>query len=180
MAATRDFSINAAIAVVLSELDIISSLQEEWGTALKAVLVDGKDVFHLLTGFSKSSIYLLALLVMKKMGKFLIGSWGMWQKEQSSNHNWLFSRWTCEIYSMDMWNMLCSITHTRQLIPIDDNRLYHLEFVTIVLWLLSCPEGTFNMEWQNCTAAILTHYLWKWNDGDEATFDYYRAVLFWN
>lgn len=45
MAAARDFSVDAAIAVVLSELDIISSLQEERRTALKAVFVDEKDIF---------------------------------------------------------------------------------------------------------------------------------------
>ncbi len=58
-----------AIAAVLSELDIISSLKEAQRAALELFL-GGKDVSALLpTGFGKSLIYQLAPLIVKKIGR---------------------------------------------------------------------------------------------------------------
>ena len=61
-------TIDAAITLVISQLDNISSLKEEQSLALKAFL-RGKAVFGLLpTGFGKSLIYQLAPLVAKELG----------------------------------------------------------------------------------------------------------------
>ncbi len=59
-------STDAALASVLQQVDSTASVKKEQRTTLKAFL-DGKDVFVLvLTGFSKSLIYLLIPLVVKK------------------------------------------------------------------------------------------------------------------
>lgn len=88
---------NAAIAAVLVELDNIFSLQKEQRMALKAFL-EGKDVFALLlTGFGKSH-------ECNRQDNCLITHQLFFLKRPAPSACclWAVSRWTCEIYTLEM------------------------------------------------------------------------------